>query len=39
MRIDNFNSISTFLKEDDPKYFYGVQIVRKGKDAEIKDMV
>ena len=21
MRIDNFNSISTFLKEDDPKYF------------------
>lgn len=39
MRIDNFNSISTFLKKDDPKYFYGVQILRKGKDAEIKNMV
>ena len=32
MKIDNFNHISTLLKEDDPEYFYDVQILRRGKD-------
>ena len=32
MKIDNFNRINTLLKEDDPEYFYAVQILRRGKD-------
>ena len=38
MKIDNFNSISTFLKKD-PEYFYDVQVLRRVKDSEIKNMV
>lgn len=32
MKIDNFNHISTLLKEDDVEYFYDVQVLRRGKD-------
>lgn len=32
MKIDNFNRIETLLKEDDPEFFYDVQVLRRGKD-------
>lgn len=32
MKLDNFEIIQSFLKEDDPEYFYEIQILRRGKD-------